>query len=568
MQDEQVFAVKDILYSGKGDIEGFPFSIHMNEVSNDISFCSKENKNERFETKISYAAAAVGMLARKMAGIADVSGRPASYVKLFEKNGEMPRALASYAKGERKFKIFSDRALPNEEMITVILSAFISNQMIRDSIGMDFGKDSVDEIMECVGKDPDKMERKDIFRLCDAFYYGIAANGLAASVKASDKELSPIVQRLSDAGVLTLNRKFAEISSLTKKEREEDDEKKEDTPDDEDDLTMPLDKFFEKCRKGAFVIDYPWNGLQKRYIVPLSFLDGFSPTEEFRENLVLIYRHLQKIMERDREYKAGLEEKRKKEPAYMEPYPIDRIIGPDPINVKFIGKPGTGKSYTIEAILAALGYPKGMINCKDTMEEDEIEGQNKFVNGTVASIPTKAGELHGIGGAIVLEEANLPNPGILQGALGQALYYPYILKIDGYMEVRRHPMTIYFLTMNVGTEGTKELNDAFSSRFPDGAVLNDMPRNAFMSVLRKTGCTEEQCGNVYDVYTQILNYLQNYDDDLILSVTMRHCISCLEKMKLGLPFKKAVERTFIAQLYSSDPKIAEDVKKTLPAIKE
>ena len=77
----------------------------------------------------------------------------------------------------------------------------------------------------------------------------------------------------------------------------------------------------------------------------------------------------------------------------------------------------------------------------------KVDGDGKFtVHDTAFS---KAFET---GGIVVLEEFNLADPGVLQGAIGQAIEYPFILNKDGWMEVRRHPLCVIIATMNSGTQ--------------------------------------------------------------------------------------------------------------------
>ena len=217
----------------------------------------------------------------------------------------------------------------------------------------------------------------------------------------------------------------------------------------------------------------------------------------------------------------------------------------------------------IQAILASLGYPCGIINCKARMEEDEIEGLNKFVNGYVKSIQTKAGEIHDRGGAIVLEEMNLPDPGILMGCLGQALEYPYILKADGYIEKKRHPLTIYFGTMNIGTNGSQMVNEAFSSRFPVGIILEDVPEDEFVGILSGNGYGIDDCRFVYKTYKNIITYLRKNQEELVLAVTMRHCLNALELIDIGFSREDACRNTMLSQIYCSDPDTAEDIENSI-----
>ena len=125
-------------------------------------------------------------------------------------------------------------------------------------------------------------------------------------------------------------------------------------------------------------------------------------------------------------------------------------------------------------------------------------------------------------------------------------------------------MTIYFATMNIGTQGSKPLNEALSSRFPEGHILEDISREEFISVLAANGNKKRDCNTVYNIYRDVLNYLGKYAEDIQLSITMRHCINCLEQIKVGFPIAEAVNNTFISQVYSIDPEVAKDLQGTLP----
>lgn len=308
-------------------------------------------------------------------------------------------------------------------------------------------------------------------------------------------------------------------------------------------FSMPLAMFMQKCRTGDFLVPYQWQEWQKGAIPPLSYLDSFVPTEEFRELLLSVHAQL---MEKVEAMKKNL--------PYME------TIGDNAVNIKVVGRPGSGKTVLIEAVIAALGLPKATVNCKERMEEDEIEGINKIVDGKITSIETDVCRIHTYGGAAVLEEVNLPDPGILQGTLGQALVFPYTLKKDGYIPVKRHPLTVYFATMNVGTNGTNGLNEAFSSRFSEGLELDMVSKEAFIQILAKKGNKKKDCQSVYDIFQAVLNCLSKTHEDIALAITMRHCIKALKLMEIGFPLKKAVEKTFLAEIAAVDGKAAERVR--------
>lgn len=557
------FLAKEKLYRGKGNIKGLPFDVKMGEVSNQIACASSVNPKDDYESKISVAAQAMGKMAQKQVGVANVEGLAETLVEYQSSTGKTISGLVKYE--AKCFTVMMDVSVEDTYPLKMAFIALASNADIRDAAAADFPVSALKDIADCT-EDWDNFTREGVFKACDAFYFGLAANGLSINPVFNSRGLKNKVERYVDTKSFVWDWRSEFPKAMEEQKKAEENPEEETTPD--NDFTMPLADFFEKCKKGDFLIHYHWPDSVKQYIVPLDFLDGFIPTECFRETLLSTYRQINEILDREKTYETDIEKKRKekKDPNYTEPYPYRKIMGTDPINIKVMGKPGTGKTVMIEAILASLGYPKGIINCKGRMEEDEIEGMNKFVNGVVASIPTKAGELHSQGGAVLLEEINLPDPDILQGALGQALVYPYILKVNGYLETKRSPMTIYFATMNIGTQGTKPLNEALSSRFPEGHILEDVSEEEFISILTRSGNKESSCRTVYNVYQEILNYLREYQEDLVRSVTMRHCLTCLHQLELGFPLKKAVKNTFISQIYSTDPEVAKTLEETIPEL--
>ena len=62
---------------------------------------------------------------------------------------------------------------------------------------------------------------------------------------------------------------------------------------------------------------------------------------------------------------------------------------------------------------------------------------------------------------------------------------------------------------------------------------------------------------------KIVNYLREYHEELALSVTLRHCLNALELISIGFTPEQAYEQTFISQLYSTDPEVAEDIRDTV-----
>lgn len=547
------YELRKKLYEAKGSLVNWPVSINMQSAAGVASAC---NQTPGQKSKISVAAFALDKLVSGKASVcrdADALS-PMAYVELESSDGNVYGYSVFSSKNADAtwgFEVVTTDSTSSGRIAQAIFLALLFSRGVRDGIiSTAEEKKSVEECLQYFNPDgpfdTSAISVNDVFRLCDWFYYRIAVNcpGRVNAYNAADKQApSPLIEVAERA---QQSRGLEPVAGTAKPRLYKPAAKKKAARQQPSLFTEPLDVFFGRCKKGEFVISYNWPDKQKQDIVPLSFLDTFFPTESFRLMLISVWKQIQNVQQK---IKDGL--------------PYGEIIGKNPINVKVMGKPGTGKTTVIEAVLASLGYPKGLINCKDRMEEDEIEGQNKFINGSVWNVPTKAVQMHSYGGAVVLEEFNLPDPGILQGALGQALAYPFILKEDGYKELKRHPLTVYFATMNIGVAGTKPMNEALSSRFPEGYIIEDVKEDEFVGILADAGYKKGDCRKVYRVYQKVLNYLREYHEDLVLSLTLRHCLNALDKLKIGFTEAQAYETTFLSQLYSSDPDVAEDVRNTV-----
>lgn len=546
--------VKDVLFNTRMRIKSIDLTVGMSEPSG-LACSYNDSRDQR--AKLSYVAVFLEKILNGDVSVCRISGSREAASVYVEYNCSTGRHYCLVMADQTSpvyLRVLSDETDPRHAA-GAIFTAILYSDEFCDAVTPKSAKEEFRRYFDPDAKQTTSslnayINKETYFYLCDLFYYAFAKwkNDAVFDLEdATTDENQAMIKRLAQSGAMEHVETTAplELLNVTKKKEK----KKAEQP---SLFTEPLAEFFERCKKGEFLIRYNWSEKQKELIVPLSFLDSFYPTESFRLMLLSVWTQIKNVLDRIK----GLDPSQ-----IMERY--TEIMGKNPINVKVMGKPGTGKTTVIEAVLASLGYPKGLINCKDRMEEDEIEGQNKFVNGSVWNIPTRAGQLHSVGGAVVLEEFNLPDPGILQGALGQALAFPFILKEDGYKELKRHPLTIYFATMNIGTCGSKPMNEALSSRFPEGYVIEDVPEDEFVGILADAGYKKTDCRKVYRVYTKILNYLREYNPELSLSITLRHCLNALDKMKIGFSEEQAYTCTFLSQLYASDPEIASEVKEAV-----
>ena len=304
--------------------------------------------------------------------------------------------------------------------------------------------------------------------------------------------------------------------------------------------------WLDKCKNGGFQIGFEWPEAQKEHIHPLSSLDNFVPNKEYFKLTALAYNKLNHVVDRIATGKTGLD-----------------AIGGEYINAIICGKPGTGKTTTADALSAVLGLPIYTVPCSKNTEEDTFEGMTKVSEGSFLFKSTPFLEAYENGGIVVLEEFNLTDPAVMQGAIGQAVEYPFILMKDGYQEVRRHPLCVIIATMNTGTQGAREPNEAFSSRFPITLTMNDPSQDEFIEILAKKGYKKADCRRVYRAYKAINDYLKDTanNEELTLCVTMRHCLAALDLLSIE-DIYTAVYDTMIGALAIRDIELAEDVFKS------
>lgn len=304
---------------------------------------------------------------------------------------------------------------------------------------------------------------------------------------------------------------------------------------------------FEQAKKGEMLINYDFK--YKEFAQPISYLDEYVPNSTYRKTLNKITYRLNKVLERMNSGKSGID-----------------AIKNDYINFTLCGSPGTGKTVTAYALSASTGLPIMTINQSKHTEEDKYEGETKVINGKITSIESDFYKIYSSGGIILLEEFNLCDPGVIMGAIGQAIEFPFIFKKYGYETVRRHPLCVIISTMNTGTAGSKKVNEAFSSRNKQTYILDVPNKNEFVDILMKKGFERKNCNKIYDVYSRVISYLTSptvNEPDMCMNVTLRSCIGALESMEEGETVKEAVCSSIIGKIAENDIKLANE---TLAAI--
>lgn len=140
------------------------------------------------------------------------------------------------------------------------------------------------------------------------------------------------------------------------------------------------------------------------------------------------------------------------------------------MNFLFTGEAGTGKSTASGQIARVLNLPRRIITCSKGMEEFRIT-QRLIPNPKKVSeadadfvyVDSEIVEAFKNGGIIEVQEANTLRDGVIT-ALNAALDDSGELHLYDGTTIKRHPDCIFIFSMNIGYEGTKNMNQSFISR--------------------------------------------------------------------------------------------------------
>lgn len=133
-------------------------------------------------------------------------------------------------------------------------------------------------------------------------------------------------------------------------------------------------------------------------------------------------------------------------------------------NLLLAGAKATGKNVLAENLAAAFGRPVYNVSLHINADAASMLGTDTFQNGEVTFRPGPVSQAASAGGFCVLDEINMARNEAL-AVLHSVLDFRRSIQVPGYEKLRMHGATRFIATMNYGYAGTRELNEALSSRF-------------------------------------------------------------------------------------------------------
>ena len=133
-------------------------------------------------------------------------------------------------------------------------------------------------------------------------------------------------------------------------------------------------------------------------------------------------------------------------------------------NLLLAGGKATGKNVLAENLAAAFGRPAWNVSFHVNMDAASLIGMDTFEGGAVKFRPGPIYQCARYGGFGILDEINMAKNEAL-AVLHAALDFRRSIDVPGYERVEMDGAARFIATMNYGYAGTRELNEALTSRF-------------------------------------------------------------------------------------------------------
>lgn len=228
-------------------------------------------------------------------------------------------------------------------------------------------------------------------------------------------------------------------------------------------------------------------------------------------------------------------------------------------NLLLVGPKATGKNVLSENLAAAFGRPSWDISFHVNTDSSSLIGTDTFENGQVVLRHGPIYECAKWGGFGILDEINMAKNDSI-AVLHATLDYRKIIDVPGYNKIALDDAARFIATMNYGYAGTRELNEALTSRF----MVIEMPSISSQNLKKLLQKEFPNMNNKYlEQFTGLFQDLQNKSENSEIStksVDLRGLISSIHLMDKGLEANKALQMGIINKSFDDfERKLVGDV---------
>ena len=230
-------------------------------------------------------------------------------------------------------------------------------------------------------------------------------------------------------------------------------------------------------------------------------------------------------------------------------------------NLLLAGPKATGKNVLAENLAAAFQRPMWNISFHINVDATSMLGTDTFRNGEVVFRPGPVYQCAQWGGFGVFDEINMARNEAM-AVLHSLLDYRHRVDIPGYDLLQANEACRFIATMNYGYSGTRELNEALTSRFAviqlppiDGATLDRLLSTEFPTLKKQAR----------EGFGQLFLDLEKKCQEAEISeraLDLRGLLDALQLIQQGLEAHDALEMGLVNKSFDEyEPGIIRDVIK-------
>ncbi len=219
-------------------------------------------------------------------------------------------------------------------------------------------------------------------------------------------------------------------------------------------------------------------------------------------------------------------------------------------NLLLAGGKATGKNVLAENLAAAFGRPAWNVSFHVSMDAAGLIGMDTLQGGEVKFRPGPIYQCAVNGGFGILDEINMAKNEAL-AVLHSALDFRRVIDVPGYDRVPMADSVRFIATMNYGYAGTRELNEALTSRF----VVIQMPTISEANLDRLLAKHVPALKKKYRrQFVQMFFELQVKCESAEIStkaLDLRGLLDALDLMRAGVPAGAALDMGLVNKAFDS-----------------